>query len=1050
MRNRRPLLIALIVAIPLLIGAAAAIGLYINQRALTRMALQSVNEQFGGQLVIEDSYLALFAQFPYISIDLEGVRFFETKAMDTTPIYQAKDIYLGFNIFEVISGNYRVHSVKVSQGALNLIKYADGSINLLKAKNMEEPQGSSDEALSLELKELRLDGFSFTYRDETMGQELVSQIGKFRSLIRLGEDGILIDLMSDMVLNVLKDGEPTFFTNKLITLDWEVGYMSEQNLVQISPSSLGIQEALFTIEGTINLNEGIDTDVKIYGEKPDFSIFAALAPEEVAEVLKRYQNQGEIYFLGTILGKAGNGSMPAIAVEFGCENAYFENTAMEKRIDQLRFSGFFTNGKERNLKTSEFRLQQFSAKPDEGEFEGQLVIRDFEDPFIKVNLHADLDLEFLGQFFEIEGLRRIRGNVLLDMDFDELIDLDMPSDQIARIKEGLDSELTIRNLSFEVPGFPHPITDANGYAVMENGQIKLDFLKFNVGASDFEFSGSLSDFPAVFHGRDMPVTASLKARSDKVIFSELLAFDPSLSDSTDEELSGFSVSLSLDTQGSELVNFEYLPKGKFKLQDLYGKLKDYPHAFHDFDVLIAIDSEQLEVEEFKGYIDTSDFRFSGILTHYDKWFKDVNTGISRFEFDLRSQSLVVRDLLSYNGENYLPDDYRDEVLREFSLIGSLDLNYDTTFQSADLVIDQLGGKLNIHPLKLEGFSGRLHFEKGNVLVEKFGGIMGQSDFEMDLAYFMGKDTTAKVRENQLAFRAKALDLDALLNYDPNATEPVSHADTFNIFELPFSDMNFVADIDRVNYHTYWFEDLRARLRTTPDHYLYVDTLSVRLADGGLSMNGYFNGSDSSHIYFHSTMVADKLDLDKMMVKFDNFGQDVMINENLHGKVSGTIVSKFLVHPDLTPIVDKSEAKMDLVVYDGSLVNFTPLQAMGAYFRDRNLNLVRFDTLQNTFDLRNGVLNIPRMNINSSLGFIEMSGRQGLDLNMDYFIRIPLGLVTQVGFRSLFGGKSRDEVDPDQEDAIVFRDENKKVRFVNLNISGDPDNFKVSLGRDRGQ
>lgn len=1050
MRKKRALLIAGLISIPLLIGAAAVIGIYKNQRALTQMALESINEQFGGQLVIEDSYVALFAQFPYISIDLKGVRFFETKAMDTAPIYQAEDVYLGFDIIEVIKGNFQVQSIKVAKGSLDLIKYEDGSINLLKAKNMDGEQEPSEEALAFELKELRFDGFSLSFLDETMGQQLISEIGKLKSLIRLSDEGVFVDVVTDMVLNVVKDGNPTFFANKSITLDWELDYRSAQNLVQISPSSLGIQDALFTVEGTVNLDDDFDTDIKIYGEKPDFSIFAAFAPEEVAETLKRYQNRGEIYFLGTIRGKAGNGSMPAIAVEFGCENAYFVNTLAEKRVDDLRFTGFYTNGKDRSLKTSELRLQQFSAKPEEGEFQGQLVIRNFEDPFIKVNLHADLDLEFLGQFFEIEGLRRIRGNVLLDMDFDELIDLEMPSDQLARLKEGLDSELTLRNLSFEVPGFPHPITNANGHAIMENGQIKLDFLRFKVGGSDFEFSGMLSDFPAVFHGWDAPVTASLQAKSNKMIFSELLAFDPTLADSTDEELSDFSVSFSLDTQGSELVNFEYLPQGKFKVEDLYGKLKDYPHAFHDFDVLIAIDADRLVVENFRGYIDTSDFRFSGILTNYDKWFKDVKTGKSRFDFDMRSESLVVRDLLSYNGENYLPDDYRDEVLREFGLKGSLDLNYDTVFKSADLVIERLDGKLNVHPLKLEAFSGRLHFEKGNVLVQKFGGKMGQSDFELDLAYFSGKDTTQKVRENHLAFRAKALDLDALLNYDPYTTEPVSHADTFNIFELPFSHMTFMADIERVNYHTYWFEDLRARLRTTPDHYLYVDTLSVRLADGSLAMNGYFNGSDSSNIYFHSTMVADKLDLDRLLVKFDNFGQDVMINENLHGKVSGTIVSKFLVHPDLTPIVEKSEAKMDLVVYDGSLVNFTPLQAMGSYFRDRNLNIVRFDTLQNTFDLRNGVLHIPKMNINSSLGFIEMSGRQSLDLNMDYFIRIPLGLVTQVGFRSLFGGKGREEVDPDQEDAIVFRDQNRRVRFVNLNISGDPENFRVTLGRDRGQ
>jgi hypothetical protein len=260
-------------------------------------------------------------------------------------------------------------------------------------------------------------------------------------------------------------------------------------------------------------------------------------------------------------------------------------------------------------------------------------------------------------------------------------------------------------------------------------------------------------------------------------------------------------------------------------------------------------------------------------------------------------------------------------------------------------------------------------------------------------------------------------------------------------------MAFEAEVGKMNYHNFWLENVRAAARTTKNHYIHLDTLALNAADGTLAVKGYFNGSDPSHIYFHSTMEVEKLDLDKLLFKFENFGQDYLINENLHGKVSGTITSKFLVHPDLTPIINQSEAKMDLTVYQGSLVNFAPLSAMASYFSDKNLNNVRFDTLSNTFELKEGILFIPQMNINSSLGFIELSGKQSLDMNMDYFIRIPLGLVTSVGFKSLFAGKNKEEIDPDREDSIVYRDASKRVRFVNVNMKGTPDDYKISLRKD---
>jgi hypothetical protein len=163
-------------------------------------------------------------------------------------------------------------------------------------------------------------------------------------------------------------------------------------------------------------------------------------------------------------------------------------------------------------------------------------------------------------------------------------------------------------------------------------------------------------------------------------------------------------------------------------------------------------------------------------------------------------------------------------------------------------------------------------------------------------------------------------------------------------------------------------------------------------------------------------------------------------------LSGRVTSLFHVHPDLTPILNEGEAHLDIAITEGSLVNFAPLQAMSGFFKDKNLNNVRFDTMRNKLDLVNGTLNIPAMTINSSLGFIEMEGKQSLDLKMDYLIRVPLQLVTQVGFQALFAGTRKEEVDPDQENAIQYRDQNKRVRFLNVRVSGTPDDYTFALGK----
>ena len=236
-------------------------------------------------------------------------------------------------------------------------------------------------------------------------------------------------------------------------------------------------------------------------------------------------------------------------------------------------------------------------------------------------------------------------------------------------------------------------------------------------------------------------------------------------------------------------------------------------------------------------------------------------------------------------------------------------------------------------------------------------------------------------------------------------------------------------------------------RMQANQYLFLDTLHVDVAEGTVRARGYLNGSNPDKIYLKSSIRVDDVNMEKLLLKLDYLGQDYVINKNITGRLTGQITSYVQVHPDLTPLLDHSEAQLDVDIRDGVLINFAPIQALSSYFKDKNLNRVRFDTLRNQITFKNGALTFPKMNVNSSLGYMEFSGKQELNMQMEYFLRIPLKMVTNVGFRMLFG-KKEEEVDPDQVDAIQYRNMDKRVRFVNLKISGTPDDYKVSLGRSK--
>jgi hypothetical protein len=1034
------------ILLPVFLVFGVTVGIYYNQNTILQHIVEKVNNTFHGKIKIDGIHVAPFANFPYISVDLENVKFYESTDTTCHPLYSFIDVYVGFDIWDIIHKNYIIKSIKLEKGHIDIIHLEDGSYNILKAKETNTSDTTTN-ALQLDIKKIKLSDVDIAYIDRIANRETDVYIDKLSSKVRIQDSHFYIDLVGDMRLDVLENDKPTFFVKKEVHIDFELDYDKIANKMTLLPSVLLLNKVQFRAEGQIDVANDMDLSIKLRGDKPDFSILAAFMPEDIGNALISYQNAGKIFFDGNIQGKSINGHIPLVKVEFGCEEGYFLNTSAKKKLDQLSFKGKFTNGDLRTLESSQLEIRNFNARPEQGLFVGHLFIKNFKDPFIKMDVHADLDLDFLGKFFRLKDFDGIKGHVLLDMNFDELIDLNFGASSLAQLKKGIDSELNIRGLQFNMPEYGYEITDANVHAIMKEGVITMDSFAMNINKNDIWLSGSLSDFPAVFHKYDKPVKVTMEARSKTLDLKELLAFNPEMASKIDEKIEDLSMKLSFDTKAKDLFDFKYLPKGEFYIDNFYARLKHYPHVLHDFHADVIITENDFQLIDFSGVIDDSDFHFSGTLNNYTKWFQDHPKGDSNLEFDLTSKLLKINNIMTYKGNNYVPESYRNEVFQNSKLHGRVAMHYDDGFKSVDLYLDELTAKMNIHPLKLEKFNGRAHYENDHLLLENFAGKMGKSDFNINMSYFLGNDISKQEKDNYLNINSSALDLDALMDYK-GPEEKIDHNKAYNIFAQPFPNISVKARIGKLNYHKYWLQDFNTDLRIKENHYVYVDTLSMKVADGNMQMSGYFNGSDPNNIYYHSTINAQQLDIDKLLFKFDNFGQDQLINDKLHGKISGTIKSTFKMHPDLTPIIEASKANMDLVVLDGRIENFTPLQTMSKYFKDKNLNKIRFDTLVNEFELDNGTLNIPNMVINSSLGHIQLSGRQKIDLSMEYFLRVPLKIATKSAWRHVFGSKNTQEVDPEQMDEIENYDPTKKVRYINLKLEGTPEDFKVKMGKDK--
>jgi hypothetical protein len=1082
--RRRILRFTLIPLATLIILVGISIGiLYSQHQRLVHYALTELNKQVRGEITVEGSSISLFQNFPYISIGLDSVRIFPNKDRNAPPICEAGRLFVGFNLPDLLRQKYRVKAIVLKNGWADLLQDTAGNLNIEEAIRVNtDSSGSASTSsanLDLDVKKLVIKDMKIGFLNQKSRQHITAQVSRIQASFQYDSTHLLTDLHGALVFDFTRPGDTVLFRHKRLETDIQLAYDLKGETLHLPKGSFKLEEALFNISGVADLKNGNKVDFRITGEKPDIRQLLSFAPAQVAKDLKHFKYDGRLDFDAKIKGDLAGGRLPLIEVSFACSNIWMHNTIANKKLDSVSLKGFYTNGAEHSLRTSELRLLDMYARPDKGIFKGNFIMRDFTDPKVLMQINSDLELGFVGAFLGIKDLQRITGQIQLKMDFKDLVDLDLPEQSMAKLTEGIQSELNVKNLTFRIPSYPYMIEHLNLHARMKNGFLQMDTMYCKIGNSDFHIDGSLTDLPALFHAKAKPVVLNLHARSEKIVFKELFSFDTvrSHKEAEEEQIDGFNLGLTLETSVDEILHPAPLPKGKVSITGLYATFKKYPHEFHDFGGDLTINDTAVLVRNVSGIIDSSDIQFKGKITNYALWFDKVMRGRTQIAFDLRSKRLAMDDLLGPGSKKYISPSYQQEVASNLWLRSKTELRYDSVFKFANIRIANISGQLRQHPFKLDSISGNIKFGTDNFIkLDTLKGIIGNSDFNISMRLYAGKDTVRRKKENYLQFYSHYLDLAQLMNYRLTAEDamneeaatlselqggmqviPVAdvsgpsnvHDSGFNIFRIPFIDFRASVNIDKLKYNRLGLKNCSTGIRMYANQQLYLDTLRLSTAGGTIAANGHFDGSDPSKIWLRSKINIEDVNLEKLMLKMDYLGQDYVINKNIRGSLSGQIESYVQVHPDLTPQMESTEAKLDLEILNGELVNFTPMLAMSAYFKDKNLNIVRFDTLRNTLTFKNGTLSIPDMNINSSLGFMEMSGTQSMDMQMEYYLRIPLKLVTSAGFSKLFG-KKQEEVDPNKVDAIEYRDIDKRVRFINLHLSGTPADYKIKLGKAKKQ
>src|ERR1700761_445092 len=299
--RKRLLRFILIVPVVLVVLIGIAFGiLYTQQQRLVGLALKELNKKFPGELAVGGSEISLFQNLPYISIALTHVQCYPDKQPGTKPIYEAERLYIGFSLPDILKQKYTVKAIALKNGHLDLVQEPDGQLNIVEASHITPDSTTAttttSAALDLDIKKIVLKNMTVSYTDRQKGQHLITHIERIQSAFRDNDQEVDAGLDGKWELDFTRPGDTVLFRHKHVETDIRVSYEKATKLVRLTEGRLKLEEAVFNLFGTVDLQHDNLVDLRFSGDKPDFKQLFSFVLENVAKELKHFSYDGHLSF----------------------------------------------------------------------------------------------------------------------------------------------------------------------------------------------------------------------------------------------------------------------------------------------------------------------------------------------------------------------------------------------------------------------------------------------------------------------------------------------------------------------------------------------------------------------------------------------------------------------------------------------------------------------------------------------------------------------------------------------------------------------------------
>lgn len=365
---------------------------------------------------------------------------------------------------------------------------------------------------------------------------------------------------------------------------------------------------------------------------------------------------------------------------------------------------------------------------------------------------------------------------------------------------------------------------------------------------------------------------------------------------------------------------------------------------------------------------------------------------------------------------------------------NIQINGNIKSLSSDLATNQPTGEIEFNNLSFTSNNETIALRSGKAIVRN-----NEIQFDQLLANLGGSDVILNLvvsnwiqtifpAEYQTALHidgnliSEQIDLNKLLiafsapdEKEKNETETNTAApEEINSTMLNFSGV-IEASVQSLTYNKLQFKNIKTTLNLSPGM-IVLDKLTCNTMNGTCELNASFRELSNGTLILETNGTIQKIDITQLFDQFNGFGQSTLTSKNLKGTLSANIY-------ELTAMWDKDYQLIESSIYNrtnmkienGELMDYKPLESLSGFVDLKDLKHIIFSTFENEIEIKDRMIIIPAMKIESSALDLYMSGKHSFDNVIDYQFKLSMADVLVKKF--LGGNKQRDDYEENKEGGV---------------------------------